>query len=42
MEWGYPQGVGWRPLDLFQTHYLMNIGGVDSALTSFFLGAILK
>jgi hypothetical protein len=25
-----------------QTHYLMNLGGVDAALTSFFLGAILK
>jgi hypothetical protein len=42
LEWGYPQGVGWRPLDLFQTHYMMNLGGVDAALTSFFLGAILK
>lgn len=42
LEWGYPQGVGWRPLDLFQTHYLMNLGGVDATLTSFFLGAILK
>ncbi len=29
LEWGYPQGVGWRPLDLFQTHYLMNLGGVE-------------
>jgi hypothetical protein len=27
---------------LFQTHYLMNLGGVDVALTSFLLGAILK
>lgn len=39
---GLSQGAGWRPLDLFQTHYLMNIGGVDTALTSFLLGAMLK
>jgi hypothetical protein len=42
LEWGYPQGVGWRPLDLFQTHYLMNLSGVDISLTAFFLGAMLK
>ena len=42
LEWGYPTGVGWRPLDLFQTHYLMNLGGVDATLASYFLGAVLK
>lgn len=42
LEWGYPTGVGWRPLDLFQTHYLMNLAGADGATTAFYFGAILK
>jgi hypothetical protein len=42
LEWGYPTSVGWRPLDLFQTHYLMTLSGVDSSTVSFFLGAMLK
>jgi hypothetical protein len=39
MGWGLLHAVS---PDLFQTHYLLNIGGVDAALTSFFLGTILK
>jgi hypothetical protein len=42
LEWGYPQGVGWRPLDLFQTHYLMNLGGVEAALVSLVPGGDLE
>lgn len=42
LEWGYPTGVGWRPLDLFQTHYLMTLARLDPATVSFFLGALLK
>lgn len=42
LEWGYPTGVGWRPLDLFQSHYLMHVCGLDVTTVSFFLGAILK
>ncbi len=42
LEWGYPTSVGWRPLDLFQTHYLMHLTGLDVATVSFYLGAVLK
>ncbi len=42
LEWGYPTSVGWRPLDLFQTHYLMHVGQVDAPTISFYLGAVLK
>ena len=42
LEWGYPTSVGWRPLDLFQTHYLMHLAGLDVATVSFYLGAVLK
>ena len=42
LEWGYPTGVGWRPLDLFQTHYLMNLSRLDVATMSFYMGAVLK
>ena len=42
LEWGYPTSVGWRPLDLFQTHYLMTLAQLDDATVSFFLGALLK
>ena len=42
LEWGWPAGVGWRPLDLFQAHYLMNLCGVDGATVSFYLGAMRK
>ena len=39
---GWPAGVGWRPLDLFQSHYLMNVCGVGEATVSFYLGAMLR
>jgi hypothetical protein len=42
LEWGYPAGVGWRPLDLFQAHYLMSLSKLDAATMAFYLGAILK
>ena len=42
LEWGWPAGVGWRPLDLFQSHYLMNVCGVEEATVSFYLGAMLR
>jgi hypothetical protein len=42
LEWGYPTGVGWRPLDLFQTNYLMHLSKLDIATMSFYLGAVLK
>ncbi len=42
LEWGYPTGVGWRPLDLFQTHYLMHLSKLDMATMSFYLGAMLR
>lgn len=42
LEWGYPTSVGWRNLDLFQTHYLMAVCGLDAAAVAFFLGALLK
>lgn len=42
LEWGYPTSVGWRTLDLFQTHYLMHLSGLDVTTVSFYLGAVLK
>lgn len=42
LEWGYPTSVGWRPLDLFQTHYLLTLAQLDPATISFYLGAVLK
>ena len=37
LKWGYPTSVGCRPLDLFQTHYLMHLTGLDVATVSFYL-----
>lgn len=42
LEWGYPTSVGWRALDLFQVHYLMNLSQLDTTIVSFYLGAVLK
>ncbi len=42
LEWGYPMGVGWRPLNLFETYYLMGLCQLDDSLTSFYLRAILR
>jgi hypothetical protein len=42
LEWGYPTGVGWRSLDLFETHYLMQVSKLNTVTMSFFLGAVLK